>query len=94
MTSSVPALLTLAEVLREFRVRRKLSKRALSKEAGLSSSYIGKLEAGVIDPSMRAFAQIALALELNSHEILFCIGCVLSQLRQGDTENLPEPIDQ
>lgn len=74
---------TLPEMLREFRVRQGLSKSALSRKAGLSASYVGKLEAGAIDPSLRAFAAIALALELASHEVFFCVRCLFAEVRTG-----------
>lgn len=72
---------SLCAVLREFRLERQLSKRALSQRAGLSASYVGKLERGEIEPSVRAFAVIALALELAPHEVLFCVRCALAESR-------------
>ena len=79
--------LTLCDVLRELRLERALSKRALSQRAGLSASYVGKLERGEIEPSVRAFAVIALALELTPHEVLFCVKCALAECRpQLDVE--------
>ncbi len=59
--------LSLSEALQEFREQRGLSRRALSYKAGLSASYVGKLEAGFIEPSVRAFAVIAVALQLTSY---------------------------
>lgn len=55
------------------RTRKGFSARALSLAAGLSPSYVGKLEAGDIEPSVRAFARIAQVLELNRQEIYFCV---------------------
>lgn len=80
--------LTLSDVLREFRLERGLSRRALSQQAGLSASYVGKLESGVIEPSVRAFAVIALALGLTSQETLFCVRCALAEChpRRSDVE--------
>lgn len=85
---NVPAL---AEMLRGFRVQRGLSKVGLSRMAGLSASYVGKLEAGNIDPSLRAFAAIALALELTSHEVFFCVRCLFVETRAaiGAGEGVP-----
>lgn len=73
--------MSLPEVLQHFRERRGLSKRALSQKAGLSASYIGKLEAGFIEPSVHAFAVIILALDLTSYEVLFCVRCALVEAR-------------
>lgn len=71
----------LPEMLRGFRERRGMSRYALSRKAGMSESYVGKLEAGKIEPSLRAFAAIALALELASHEVFFCVRCLFAELR-------------
>lgn len=73
-------IIGLADVLREFRERRGVSKRALSQKAQLSPSYVGKLEAGEIEPSLRSFLQIARALGLNQHEVVLCIRCALLEL--------------
>lgn len=79
--------LHLSEVLREFRLQRELSRRALSQQAGLSPSYIGKLETGAVEPSVRSFAVIALALGLTSHEILFCVRCALAEVSSDAEED-------
>jgi predicted transcriptional regulator len=55
------------------RDERRLSARELSLRAGLSESYVGKLEAGKIDPSLRAFGQLAVALGLTCAEIHFLV---------------------
>lgn len=71
----------LSEMLRRFREDRGLSRYALSRKAGLSDSYVGKLEGGNIEPSLKAFAAIALALGLASHEVFFCVRCLFAELR-------------
>jgi transcriptional regulator with XRE-family HTH domain len=63
----------LADAVRYLRQRKNISARALSLQAGLSPSYVGKLEAGEIEPSVRAFALIALALSMSIQEIFFCV---------------------
>lgn len=80
--------LSLPEALREFRERRGLSKRALSQKAGLSASYVGKLEDEGIEPSVRAFAVIVLALELTPYETLFLIRCALAESRSEKERGL------
>jgi transcriptional regulator with XRE-family HTH domain len=65
--------LGLAETLQEFRERKGLSRRALSQQAGLSASYVGKLETGEIEPSLRAFLSISRALALTQNEVAICI---------------------
>lgn len=63
----------LAQAIRKARLQRGLSQRALSQQAGLSPSYAGKLESGEVEPSVRAFGQIALALGLTPAEVFFCV---------------------
>jgi transcriptional regulator with XRE-family HTH domain len=65
--------ITVAEIIRYLRVRKNLSARSVSLQAGLSSSYVGKLEAGAIEPSFTAFARLALVLEMNPQEVFFCV---------------------
>lgn len=59
----------LGEILRIKRQSKKLSARATSVAAGLSESYVGKIEKGEIDVSLRAFSQIAKVLEFTDLEI-------------------------
>lgn len=65
--------LTLANAIRHMREKAGLSARALSLKARLSSSYVGKLESGEIEPSVRAFARIALSLGLTREEVFLII---------------------
>lgn len=66
--------LTLGYVVRTLRRQRTtMSARALSIYAGLSESYVGKVESGNMDPSMRAFAKIAVALKLTPGELAVII---------------------
>lgn len=50
-----------------------MSARELSLKAGLSESYVGKLEGGRIDPSLRAFGRLAMALGLTRAEVHFLV---------------------
>lgn len=72
----------LAEAVQYLRSQRGLSARALSLRAGLSASYVGKFEHREIEPSIGVFARIALALEMNSHELYYCIR--LAAIEKGD----------
>lgn len=59
----------LQQMIRRLRRKRGFSARSLSLEAGLSESYVGKLEKGELkDVSLRAFARLAAALELTPME--------------------------
>lgn len=61
------------QVVKFARTRSGLSARALSREAGLSDSYVSKVEAGDIKPNLEAFAKIAKVLNLNDKELLFMV---------------------
>lgn len=65
--------LTLGSAIRVLRERRGLSARALSLAAGLSPAYVSKVEAGHIEPSVRAFGCIARVLNMNAMEITACV---------------------
>lgn len=65
--------LSLPELLRNVREARGYSARALSHRAGLSDAYVGKIESGALDPSLKSFLAIVEALELNDREIIFCL---------------------
>jgi len=64
--------LSLAAILRRIREQRNFSARALSLRANLSPSYVGKLESGEMEPSLRTFTALCRALGLSPREILFC----------------------
>lgn len=66
--------LGVGQLLRSARERRGMSARAVSIEAKLSPSYVNKLEAGDLDPSLRAFARLARVLQLTTMEILYVVG--------------------
>lgn len=65
--------ITLGEMVHMMRARLNLSARELSNRSGLSASYITKLEANELQPSLRAFAKIASACRMSSREVLFCV---------------------
>ena len=62
-----------AWAVKRLRESKNMSARQLSLKSGLSPSYVAKLESGEIEPSFRAFAKIALVLEMSILEISFCI---------------------
>lgn len=59
--------------IRHLRDREGISARALSLAAGLSPSYVGKIEKGEISPSFEAFARIALVLKMSLLEVAYCV---------------------
>jgi transcriptional regulator with XRE-family HTH domain len=50
-----------------------VSARRLSIDAGLSPSYVSKIESGEMEPSFSAFAAIAREVKMTSWELMFCI---------------------
>ena len=65
--------LTLCSAITYLRQQREMSARALSEAAGFSPSYVGKLEAGEVQPSFKAFCRLAKALNLSDYEIVFLV---------------------
>lgn len=62
--------LTVGDTIRHLReTRTTMSARALSIAIGLSESYVGKVENGTLDPSLRSFAKIAKGLGMSPPEI-------------------------
>ncbi len=62
------------DVIRSLRESRTdLSARALSLAAGLSESYVGKIESNSVEPSFRAFAKIAMQLGMKPAEIYILV---------------------
>lgn len=55
------------------RRQKQLSARALSAAAGLSPSYVSKIESGEMEPSFKAFCNIAAVLGLSDAEIVFLV---------------------
>ena len=66
-------ILTLGNAIRFMRERAGLSSRALSAIAGLSPSYVGKVESGDLGPSFDAFCAIVHGLKCTDGEILFLV---------------------
>lgn len=60
---------TVGSVVRAVRRARGLSARELSLRAGLSESYVGKLESDSLEPSLGSFARVASALQMTAAEI-------------------------
>jgi transcriptional regulator with XRE-family HTH domain len=59
--------------IRYLRKQRGLSARALSIKAGLSPAYVFKVETGAIEPSLRTFARLAVALGMTMAEVWVCV---------------------
>lgn len=61
--------LTIGQAIEMLRRPTGLSARALSLAAGLSESYVGKMEKGEMEPSLKAFACIVRELRLKPNEV-------------------------
>jgi transcriptional regulator with XRE-family HTH domain len=59
--------------LKLLREKKGISARTLSVSAGLSSSYVSKVEAGALEPSFSAFCRMAKVLGMTTSEILFLV---------------------
>lgn len=59
-----------SEVVKELREKRKLSKAALAKKAGLHQTYIGLLESGQRSPNLDTAKAIADALEISLAKLI------------------------
>lgn len=64
---------TVAAAIRYLRERKGMSARAVSLAAGLSPSYVSKVESNQMEPSFRAFCKIAAVLEMTEREVLFLV---------------------
>lgn len=72
-------MLHLGDFISYSRKKSGVSASALSKACGYSPSYVSKVESGKIEPSMKAFCKMAMALGLNTHEIVWLVRIVASQ---------------
>lgn len=66
-------VVNLGNAIRFLRTDKGLSSRALSSMAGLSPSYVGKVESGDLNPSFDAFCAIVKALEITDYETMFLV---------------------
>lgn len=67
---------TLMKFLRE---RAGISARQLSLEAGLSASYISKIENGSVLPTIQSFAKIIQKLDVSSFEIAYLLQSLVQE---------------
>lgn len=82
-------VLTAAAAIRYCRERACLSARALSNKANLGDSYVSRVEAGAMQPSLRAFAGMVIALGMTDREIALVIrheAQILADERAGEQE--------
>lgn len=53
--------------------------------AGLSESYVGKIESGALEPSFRTFSQIAVVLGFTASELLVAVRAEAARGRNSCT---------
>lgn len=63
----------ISDTVRYLRKKKRLSARSLSEKAGVSPSYVNKLEAGAIDPSFIILGRILLVLGATPAEIVLLL---------------------
>src|SRR6476619_7563133 len=87
---------TLAEVIKEARVRARLSMRRLARRSGLSAAHVSRIEAGEVErPAAETLVKLAKALDRDAQLLLVFAGHISGArarplLRQA-IEALPEP---
>jgi transcriptional regulator with XRE-family HTH domain len=90
------AEVTLAELIKEARVRARLSMRGLARRSGLSAAQISRIEAGEVErPAAETLVRLAKALDRDAQLLLVFAGHIggarARQLLRQATEALPEP---
>lgn len=60
-------------LMRSLRERSEISARALSIQAGLSPSYVSKVESGSVLPTIESFARLIEHLTVTDREIVFLL---------------------
>lgn len=80
--------------IRHLRKQRSISARALSIKAGLSPAYVFKVETGAIEPSLRSFARLAVALGMNQGEVWVCVVNEVGAISHGSLIEAPAAATQ
>lgn len=66
-------------LMRFLREREGISARQLSADAGLSASYVSKVESGAVLPTIESFAKIVSKLYTTDREISYLISSILTE---------------
>jgi transcriptional regulator with XRE-family HTH domain len=90
------AELTMAEVIKEARVRARLSMRGLARRSGLSAAQVSRIEAGEVErPVAETLVKLAKALDRDAQLLLVFAGHIRGararELLRQAIEALPEP---
>jgi transcriptional regulator with XRE-family HTH domain len=90
------AKVTMAEVIKEARVRARLSMRGLARRSGLSAAQVSRIEAGEVErPVAESLVKLAKALDRDAQLLLVFAGHIRGararQLLRQAIEALPEP---
>ena len=93
---ALAAEVAMAEVIREARVRARLSMRGLARRSGLSAAQISRIEAGEVErPAAETLVKLAKALDRDAQLLLVFAGHISGararQLLRQAIEALPEP---
>lgn len=90
-TTQDQLVLALCEVVRERRKKLNLSQSELSRRSGLHRSYIGDLERGARNLSVKNMCRLAQALEMSATELVRLAEESLTTERSRSTESNMEP---
>lgn len=69
-----------ARLMKFLRERAGLSARQLSLDAGLSASYVSKIESGSVLPTIQSFAHIIQELDVSSFEVAYLLQTLTKEI--------------
>lgn len=72
-----------SKVIRYLREKKSMSARAVSQAAGLSPSYVSKVESGSMEPSFKAFCRIAGVLGMTDGEVIFVVKMAMRESEES-----------
>lgn len=91
ISAVTPTTNVFGAMLRRIRIERQMSQEDLAAIAGLSASYVSRLEAGVRNPSRAKVLIIASALAVDSAPYLIAAGMLPEPVRHCIEDNLVTP---
>lgn len=71
--------LAFGQILRKYRLQKKLSQEKLAELANLDRTYISQIERGLKSPSIQTTLAIAHALDIKAHSLIFEVECKLEK---------------
>lgn len=81
MSRSTPEFRALMTFLRS---RKDISARALSEKAGLSLSYVSKMEKGDVTPTVEVWSKLIQQLDVQNEELVYLVRTLADLTGSGD----------